>query len=144
MTTRTFHRTVGVFVLASTSNVVVVVILLPGIYKKILFFFVHMDRLGNREFGLLYGTRLPPPLHFATLVDPGNEALHVIAVVCYRSNSNNPFSGEKQLSQLYPCNAGITAIASIYKHRWCLVRSQHHVRTCSECCVLSAVTHEIS
>ena len=68
----------GVFVLASTIDVVVV-ILLPGIYKKLLFL-VHMDRLGNREFGLLCGTRLPLPFHFATLVDPGNEALHVIAV----------------------------------------------------------------
>ena len=69
----------GVFVLASTIDVVVV-ILLPGIYKKLLFFLVRMDRLGNREFGLLCGTRLPLPFHFATLVDPGNEALHVIAV----------------------------------------------------------------
>ena len=76
----------GVFVLANTIDVVVV-ILLPGIYKKLLFFLVCMDKVRYREFGLLYSTRLPPPLHFATLVDLGNEALHIIALLCYRSYS---------------------------------------------------------
>ena len=102
----------GVFVLANTINVVVV-ILLPGIYKKILFFLVHMDRLGNREFGLLYGTRLPPPLHFATLVDPGNEAFVIEATQTTLSVEKSSYPNcthVMQVSLLLPPSTSIDGV----------------------------------